>query len=1187
MGQGLHEYRSELGLKTMVEGENSIVDIVAIHGLNGDREKTFTTRSGGVNWLQDLLPIDIPNARILSYGYDSRTHGFAQKAKERLYDHGILLLEKLQKFREHTSTQERPIIFLAHSLGGIIVKGALIHASLDSNEYDIKKWTAGVMFFGTPHQGTKTASYGFWGLQLMSFFFHTNLALIQQLEKDSDFLGMQRMQYGRIGVDFESSFFYECFKTPVRSRGWPSIMVVSNRSATIPGDYNPSFPLNKSHTELVRFRDRSDADYKIVVRRLKDLAARSHEIIAKKRGLWAMTCRTDSSATIKKFTMRLPFDLPVHQNYGFVGRQDLLDDVHRAFSNRNDGADVRHASGSSSVVVLHGLPGAGKTQLSVAYASAHRKEFDIIHWVDGNNKNNTLLSYQNLAQRLLDEAAQLSEDANASRRDLASRMRIGEHLRADGQIQADHDGAAMIQLLESDDENFTWLLIIDNVDDVEDYPLDSFIPRSSRGRIIITSRLTRVADYGTPIEVDQLELDTAVDMVLKATVQARRLTDRDDAKNLAVALGCLPLALEQARGFIHDGQISLKDYIQLLDENRSGLLRDPGRLTTRQLTASSTGAHQLSVYATYDISFQRLERDDTEAAKLLTLLSFLHRSSFWEGLIHIPFPPTMESDQNSSAWLHQLAKNKLGLQQALRRIFSISLGKRTSDESSAGNVIIHPLVHTWGRDRLTPSTYNQYLTDAIYLVGTAIARANAVWPPTPETRAYLTRLSLHTDQVATLLLSSLSLLQGILTSTVAHSLYHLATHLLDTTRLTQAEAIFTALCAQPEPVLAANSLRYLGQIHILFSRYSEAEDALTASISALTALLGPTHPSTLYAVFSLGMVHHRCFRYPEAESYLRRAISNATTPSTRALGREASSILGLVYRHLGRLEEALSLLDDVLSEASDQQDAPAHLLTLRYRRALIAQDLGHWDDALEEYLDVYTGFSNVLDTEHPLTLRAANALGMLYRLMGQWEEARRMLETARRGQETLGFSKENETAQLRTDYNLAALDREQGHLEEAEARLGKVVQAERRLHGTKAHSTLRCDIEMAVLRTAQGQASEAVKVLKRVLETQMEYYSDAGADHAYTRTMLAEALVRMGNVDEALDVLQPAVEFARSSWKLENPMRLRVELAMADCLVACGKGVDVGPTLGEVVARLEMAFGTNHPLSARGRAILG
>jgi len=44
--------------------------IVALHGLNGHAFNTWATKAGHM-WLRDSLPSDIPNARILTYGYDS------------------------------------------------------------------------------------------------------------------------------------------------------------------------------------------------------------------------------------------------------------------------------------------------------------------------------------------------------------------------------------------------------------------------------------------------------------------------------------------------------------------------------------------------------------------------------------------------------------------------------------------------------------------------------------------------------------------------------------------------------------------------------------------------------------------------------------------------------------------------------------------------------------------------------------------------------------------------------------------------------------------------------------------------------------------------------------------------------------------------------------------------------------
>ncbi len=111
---------------------------MAIHGLNGHREATWTINS--VNWLRDLLPSNIPNAHIYTWGYDANTHSTSQISAQYLYDHARTLISDLCLKRRMTKvlalylhgkeslcwkikqTQTRPIIFVAHSLGGIVLK---------------------------------------------------------------------------------------------------------------------------------------------------------------------------------------------------------------------------------------------------------------------------------------------------------------------------------------------------------------------------------------------------------------------------------------------------------------------------------------------------------------------------------------------------------------------------------------------------------------------------------------------------------------------------------------------------------------------------------------------------------------------------------------------------------------------------------------------------------------------------------------------------------------------------------------------------------------------------------------------------------------------------------------------------------------------------------------------------------
>lgn len=121
------------------------------------------------------------------YGYETRiTEGFPHTANQNsVFSHGQDLLYKLRRKREG----HRPIIFVAHSLGGIVLKEALIHANntreLDSVE--ILDSTKAVVFLSTPHQGSDHAQLGEIARRVASVLgLDTNAALLDSLGLRND-----------------------------------------------------------------------------------------------------------------------------------------------------------------------------------------------------------------------------------------------------------------------------------------------------------------------------------------------------------------------------------------------------------------------------------------------------------------------------------------------------------------------------------------------------------------------------------------------------------------------------------------------------------------------------------------------------------------------------------------------------------------------------------------------------------------------------------------------------------------------------------------------------------------------------------------------------------------------------------------------------------------------------------------
>lgn len=148
---------TQLGMKVMnPELVNATVDIVAVHGLGAIPDITWKESKSGVNWLSDpqMLPSRTPEARILRFGYDSLWLG-KEAIRTRLPTIADKLLLVLA--RERQQDPLRPLVFIGHCFGGLVIQRALITAKLHPEseiEEAILNSTIGAVFLGTPHRGT-------------------------------------------------------------------------------------------------------------------------------------------------------------------------------------------------------------------------------------------------------------------------------------------------------------------------------------------------------------------------------------------------------------------------------------------------------------------------------------------------------------------------------------------------------------------------------------------------------------------------------------------------------------------------------------------------------------------------------------------------------------------------------------------------------------------------------------------------------------------------------------------------------------------------------------------------------------------------------------------------------------------------------------------------------------------------
>ena len=208
------------GVKVLHDGGiEASVDIIFVHGLTGNAYNTWLHKGTGVHWPSQLLQQDLPDVRILSFGYDADIANLRGPASlSRLSNHSENMVGDLVRKREDTNTESRKIIFVAHSLGGLITEHAINHSRSAGEEHlhQIERCTVGIVFLGVPHSGSDCAAWALFGARMASVLKRANKDIVKVLEPDNEMLRVVQKSFNNIltlrkneGSDISITCFYE------------------------------------------------------------------------------------------------------------------------------------------------------------------------------------------------------------------------------------------------------------------------------------------------------------------------------------------------------------------------------------------------------------------------------------------------------------------------------------------------------------------------------------------------------------------------------------------------------------------------------------------------------------------------------------------------------------------------------------------------------------------------------------------------------------------------------------------------------------------------------------------------------------------------------------------------------------------------------------------------------------------
>ncbi|KAK1961468.1 tetratricopeptide repeat domain-containing protein [Colletotrichum sublineola] len=679
-------------------------------------------------------------SRLHMYMYQSNFEPAGDFTWESFLETGSDLAEQLARLA--TEFPRRPIIFVAHSLGGVLLKKALqlAHDNPQDPRFRIVlECLSGILFMSTPH-AADTDPDTFLRMNRVLY----SCARVSVQKKESRLPANDVFQLANLAVTFEQianipilSVFENAAPRTAVPRFFNRKVLVDERLATISSQAEQLLGVNLPHNEvcmLPKLRKETDSAQEFLRSLLEELADDQRWTMSlstsqanrynpvnplnplnlvspqprKARGTPGsdINIHLDNDKPAPSTSLELPlrlqslsdakgghlantkscslpcFMVSPYRNYDFVGRQDTLElmDKHLLPRSMPEGGKEQ----TTRLFALCGMGGIGKTDLAVEYAHSRREKYGAIFWVEAGGISQLASEFARIATAL---GLQSPEDADS----LESSIEI-----AKAWLEAPRS--------TKPGTNDNWLLIFDNADNID--ILTHYMPYNANGSVLLTSRDPFAKEHffnnESGIDMEPLAVAESADL-LQRLIAKPNTTESSDEKEAAIELAGyldnLPLAMTQMAGFIRRRHLLIREFVNLFANNaRYGEIHGIGNPMQQRRYGNTLATA---------FNFDTLT---PQAKNLVQILSFLNPDRVQEYI----FVHSSQRNEMSLAWKASDFEN------ARFDLISCSLVKRTIDRKS---LWLHRVIQAEVRTRMdTERDCYKAFMDAVTLL-------YEVWPP--------------------------------------------------------------------------------------------------------------------------------------------------------------------------------------------------------------------------------------------------------------------------------------------------------------------------------------------------------------------------------------------------------------------------------------------------------------------------